>query len=45
VAKNRLVYGKMNRNEILYNMNVLKTVNSKLRTASQEKGCTSSSDN
>lgn len=37
LAKNRLVYGKMNRNEILYNMNMLKTVNSKLRTNSQDK--------
>lgn len=35
--KNRLVYGKMNRNEILYNMNMLKTVNEKLRAASGER--------
>jgi hypothetical protein len=34
VTKNRLIYGKMNRNEILYNMNMLKTVNDKLRAAS-----------
>ena len=37
MAKNRLIYGKMNRNEILYNMNMLKTVNEKLRAASGEK--------
>jgi hypothetical protein len=37
VAKNRLIYGKMNRNEILYNMNMLKTVNDKLRAASGER--------
>lgn len=37
VVKNRLVFGKMNRNEILYNMNMLKTVNDKLRAASGER--------
>jgi len=37
VTKNRLIYGKMNRNEILYNMNMLKTVNDKLRAASGER--------
>jgi hypothetical protein len=40
VVKNRLIYGKMNRNEILYNMNMLKTVNDKLRAASGERGST-----
>lgn len=37
MTKNRLIYGKMNRNEILYNMNMLKTVNDKLRAASGER--------
>lgn len=37
LVKNRLIYGKMNRNEILYNMNMLKTVNDKLRAASGER--------